>query len=129
MNKVIFLGILVGLLFIQNIQVVNAKIIAGGAEEVLNRMVDFILYELPGIIKEVFEEKVLPIWSRMYEWFKESVWENIKPLTKEEIERRKQIAEEEAQKEKEELLQEIGEISIKNEFWGKIQEFLIELWN
>ena len=129
MNKVIFLGILVGLLFIQNIQVVNAKIIAGGAEDVLNRVVDFILYELPGIIKEIFEEKVLPIWSRMYEWLKENVWENIKPLTKEEIERRKKIAEEEAQKEKEELLQEIGEISIKNEFWGKIQEFLIELWN
>ena len=129
MNKVIFLGILVGLLFIQNIQVVNAKIIAGGAEDVLNRIVDFILYELPGIIKEIFEEKVLPIWSRMYEWLKENVWENIKPLTKEEIERRKKIAEEEAQKEKEELLQEIGEISIKNEFWGKIQEFLIELWN
>ena len=129
MNKVIFLGILVGLLFIQNIQVVNAKIIAGGAEDVLNRIVDFILYELPGIIKEIFEEKVLPIWSRMYEWLKENVWENIKPLTREEIERRKKIAEEEAQKEKEELLQEIGEISIKNEFWGKIQEFLIELWN
>jgi len=129
MKKIIFLGVLVGLLFTQNIQVVNAKVITGGAEEVLNRVVDFILYELPGMIKEIFEEKVLPIWSRMYEWFKENIWEKIKPLTSEEIERRKQIAEDETQKEKDELLQEIGEISIKNDLWEKIKGFLAELWN
>jgi len=129
MKKIIFLGILIGLLFTQNVQVVNAKIITGDVEVVLNRVVDFILYELPGLIKEIFEEKVLPIWKEMYKWFKESIWEKIKPLTEEEIARRKQIAEEEAQREREELLEEIEEISIKNDVWDKIKEFLVELWN
>ena len=129
MKKIIFLGLLIGLLFTQNVQVVNAKIITGEIEVVLNRTVDFILYELPGLVKEIFVEKVLPIWKEMYEWFKESVWEKIKPLTDEEIARRKQIAEEEAQREREELLEDIEEISIKNDVWDKIKEFLVELWN
>ena len=129
MKKIIFLGILIGLLFTQNVQTVNAKIITGEVEVVLNKIVDFILYELPGLIKEIFVEKVLPIWKEMYEWFKESVWEKIKPLTEEEIARRKEIAEEEAQREREELLEEIEEISIKNDVWDKIKGFLIELWN
>ena len=129
MKKIIFLGILIGLLFTQNVQVVNAKVITGNVEEILDRVVDFILYTLPGMIKELFEEQVLPLWKRMYEWFKENIWEKIKPLTVEEIERRKQIAEEEAQKERDELMQEIGEISINNDFWEKIKEFLVELWN
>ena len=129
MKKILFLGVLIGLLFTQNIQTVNAKIIAGGTEEALNNVVDFILYEFPGLIKEVFEEKVVPIWKIMYEWLKDNVWEKIKPLTEEEINRRKAIAEQEAQKERDELLQEIGEISLKNDFWEKIKEFLTELWN
>jgi len=129
MKKIIFLGILVGLLFIQNIQVVNAKIITGNVEATLNRVVDFILYDLPGIVKEAFEENVLPIWKEMYEWFKENVWVKIKPLTEKEIEKIKQITEEETQKEREELIKEIGDISIKNSFWEKMKELLTELWN
>jgi len=129
MKKIIFLGILVGLLFIQNIQVVNAKIITGNVEATLNRVVDFILYDLPGIVKEAFEENVLPIWKEMYEWFKENVWVKIKPLTEKEIEKIKQITKEETQKEREELIKEIGDISIKNSFWEKMKELLTELWN
>ena len=129
MKKIIFLGLLIGLLFTQNVQIVNAKIITGEVEVVLNRVVDYILHDLPGFIKEIFVEKVLPIWNEMYEWLKESIWEKIKPLTEEEIERRKQIAEEEAQIEREELLEEIGEISIKNDIWNKIMEFLDRIWN
>ena len=129
MKKIIFLGILVGLLFAQNVQVVNAKIITGGVEETLNRVVDFILYDLPGTVKEIFEEKVLPIWKIMYKWFEENIWEKIKPLTRQEIERRKQIAEEEAKKERDELLREIEEISTKNNFGEKMKKFLTEVWN
>ncbi len=129
MKKIIFLGILVGLLFIQNIQVANAKIITGNIEATLNRVVDFILYNLPGMVKETFEENVLPVWKEMYEWFKENVWAKIKPLTEKEIEKIKQITEEETQKEREELIKEIGDISIKNSFWEKMKELLTELWN
>ena len=93
MKKIIFLGILIGLLFTQNVRIINAKIITGDVEEVLNRVVDFILHDLPGIVPENFKEKVLPIWKEMYEWFKKNVWEEIKPFTEEEIARRKQIAE------------------------------------
>ena len=129
MKKIIFLGILIGLLFTQNAQASSAKLITGNVEIALNRAVDFILYELPPLIKDLWDNQIFPIWKEIYQWIKDNIWEKIKPLTNEEIIRRKQIAEEEAQKEREELLEEIGEISIKNDFWEKIKEFLIELWN
>ena len=128
MNKIIFIGVLIGLLFTQNVQAATGSIPVN-IEETLDRVMDFLLHDLPALIKGIFEENVLPIWNRMYEWFKENIWEKIKPLTTEEIERRKEIAEEEARKEKEELLAEIGEISIKNDIWEKVKDFLTELWN
>jgi len=128
MNKIIFIGVLIGLLFTQSVQAATGSIPVN-IEETLDRVMDFLLHDLPALIKGIFEENVLPIWNRMYEWFKENIWEKIKPLTTEEIERRKEIAEEEARKEREELLAEIGEISIKNDIWEKVKDFLTELWN
>ena len=129
MNKIIVLGVLIGVLFTQNIQAATTESITLNVEQALDRAVDFIVNDLFGLIKEIFKEKVLPMWNKMYEWFKENVWEKIKPLTEAEIERRKQIAEEESQAEKDEIIEEIGEISIKNDVWDKIKTFLIELWN
>ena len=129
MNKIIVLGILIGVLFSQNIQAATAESMTLNVEATLNRVVDFIANDLFGIVKEMFEEKVIPIWEKMYEWFKENIWAKIKPLTEAEIERRKQIAEEESQAEKDEIIEEMEEISIKNDIWGKIKTFLIKLWN
>ena len=84
--------------------------ITGNIEATLNRVVDFILYSLPGMVKETFEENVLPVWKEMYEWFMENVWAKIKPLTEKEIEKIKQMAEEETQKERKELIKDIGNI-------------------
>jgi len=130
MNKIIVLGVLIGVLFAQNIQATTAtESMTLNIEETLNRTIDFIVNDLFGLVKGLFEEKVIPLWEKMYEWIKENVWEKIKPLTEAEIERRKQIAEEEYQAEKEEILEEIEEISIKNDIWEKIKTFLTELWD
>ena len=130
MNKIIVLGVLIGVLFSQNIQAATTTdAIALNIEETFNRVIDFIVNDLFGIVKGIFKEKVIPLWEKMYEWFKENIWAKIKPLTEAEIERRKQIAEEESQAEKDEIIEEMEEISIKNDIWGKIKTFLIKLWN
>ena len=79
MKKIIFLGILIGLLFTQNVQASTAKLITGEVEVVLNRVVDFIIHELPTLIKELWENQIFPVWKEIYEWLKENVWEKIKP--------------------------------------------------
>lgn len=127
MKKIIFLIMLVGLLFTQNVQATTTQLISGGTKDVLDTVVNFIIYDLPGIVKENFNKIVLPLWKEMYQWFDESVWEKIKPYTNAEIERRKQIAEEESKKEREELVEEIKAISINNNILENIKEFLINL--
>ena len=132
MKKIIFLGVLIGLLFTQNVQAltkpINTESISISFENTLDRVMSFILHDFPGIIKENFNEKVIPLWREMYQWIDVNIWEKIKPYTGAEIERRKQIAEEESKKEREELIKEIGEISTNNNVLEKIKEFLIDFW-
>jgi hypothetical protein len=103
---------------IQEAQKINEMMLEKGKEE------------LPGIIKRVWEEEVLPIWRKMYVWFDINIGSKIKdfyetelePRTKEEIERRKPIVQEEFKKEKAELKEEWPELK-KN-----ILERFLEIW-
>jgi len=63
--------------------------------------------ELPGIIERIWKEEVMPIWQKMFDWFKANVWPKItdwfKKIIQPEIEKRKPIIEEEFAKEKTEM--------------------------
>lgn len=77
--------------------------------------------DLPSIIKRIWQEEVLPIWKRMYEWFKINIWfpifkGEVEPRLKEEIERRGPIIERELQVEKEEAIKDIPGL------WKKLKE-------
>jgi len=82
--------------------------------------------KLPDIIVKIWKEEVLPVWRRMYEWFYDNIWLKTKawfqrevyPRTKEELEQRKQIIEEEFPREKQELEEELPTL------WGRFLELI-----
>ncbi|MFC1663771.1 hypothetical protein ACFL0A_01450 [Patescibacteria group bacterium] len=89
---------------------------------------------LPEILKRIWEEEVLPLWNKMWNWAK-NLWnsflwpkiENIfkgevEPRLKEEIEKRKPIIEEEFKKEKEELIEELPEVG--KSLWERFKELI-----
>jgi predicted PurR-regulated permease PerM len=78
--------------------------------------------QLPGIIEKIWEEQVLPVWQKMWKWFQENVWQKIASLFQKEAEKRKPIIEEEFQKEKEELKEELP--GTTKSLWEKLKEFL-----
>ena len=88
-------------------------------QEVGERALETTQKELPGILKQIWKEEILPIWQKMYDWFKTNIWptieswfkKEIEPRVKEEAEKRKPIIEEEFKKEKEEAKEEVPEVT------------------
>lgn len=78
--------------------------------------------ELPGIIERIWKEDVLPIWRKMYDWFKLNIWAKIWPWAEEEIEKRKPLIEEEFQKEKDELKEEAPKVG--RFLWEKFKKLI-----
>ena len=69
--------------------------------------------ELPGNMKNMFKEDVLPVWNKMYGWFKVNIW----PKAEKEIKKREPALKEDVQKEtgemKEDVKKEVPKISAK----------------
>jgi len=69
-----------------------------------------ILETFPKNIKNFFFEDVLPVWLKMYQWFKKTFWDPyLGPFFQKEIEKRKPIIEEEFKQEKSEIKQSAQE--------------------
>lgn len=93
--------------------------------------------QLPGILERIWREGVLPVWRKMYEiwsnwwdftiqpWLK-SIWQRIKGIFIQEIEKRKPYIEEEFQKEKEELKEEVKKELPKTgkSLWQRFKELI-----
>ena len=58
-------------------------------------------------IKEKWKEEVIPIYEKMWMWFKENIWSRFFPLLKSEYEKRKPEMKEELQKETQEIKKEL----------------------
>jgi len=78
--------------------------------------------ELPGIIGKIWENEVLPIWQKMYNWFLENIWVKVWPYAEKEIEKRKPLIEEEFEKEKEELKEEAPELG--KSLWQRFKDLI-----
>ena len=67
--------------------------------------------ELPGIIQKIWSEEVMPIWQKMLDWFKANWWPEItdwfKKIIQPEIDKRKPVIEEEFQKEKQQMAEDV----------------------
>lgn len=91
--------------------------------------------EMPGILERIWEEEVLPFWQRMWDWVKnfwkdtlwpwiKGFWESrIKPPVEEEVEKRKEIAKESIEKEKEGLQKTFVPEGIRS-LWQELKELV-----
>jgi len=81
--------------------------------------------DLPQIIKNIFTKDVLPVWEKMYNWFKINILAKLSPNIREEIEKKKPVIEEEFQKEKVEMKEDLPntKTTILN-LWQKIKDLL-----
>lgn len=71
-----------------------------------NKAWEFTKGSLPGIIKQVWNDQVIPIWTKMWDWFKTNIWEPyLAPFFKSEIEKRQPGLKTEFEKEKTETVQ------------------------
>jgi len=80
------------------------------------------LKKIPEIIVKTWKEEVLPIWQKMWNWFKINIWAKIQPRVKEEVEKRKPQIKEEFKKEKKELKEELPEV--KKSLWERFKELI-----
>jgi len=82
--------------------------------------------ELPGIIKQMWENEVLPVWLSMWNWLKAKTWSKIEIWIMPEYEKRKQYFEDDFEQEKEELKEEIKTEVPKatRSLWEKFKELI-----
>ena len=76
--------------------------------------------DLPGIIKNLWENSVLPIWKSMYNWADSYFLQKAKQLISNEIQFRKPIVKEEFQKSTEQMGQDIT--TTTNSEWERFKE-------
>jgi len=91
------------------------------------RLFDVIVKDLPGVFVKIWQEEVLPIWQKMWNWLKENIFDPyINPFFKKEIESRKPIIGTEFQKEKKEMKEgiKIEAPQLIKSFWDKFKELI-----
>jgi len=104
-----------------------------GAKKMGEKALETTQKELPGILEKIWKEEVLPIWQKMYDWFKVNIWPKIESLFKtkiqpqitKEVEKRKPIIGEEFQKEKKEMKESVPttKTTVLN-LWEKFKELI-----
>ena len=115
----------------------------GETKELIEKGGQKIVEETPGIIKEIWRDEVLPIWGKMWDWFKglwqsriqplfsnlwystlkpqiQSLIQKAKGLIGREIEERTPEIKEEFEKEKEEMIEQVPEVS--QSLWQRFKE-------
>lgn len=82
--------------------------------------------ELPGIVKRIWREEVLPVWLNIWNWFKARIWPKIENWTKPEYEKRKRYFEENFGVEKKEMEEELKtEVpKVTKPLWEKFKELI-----
>ncbi len=85
--------------------------------------------DLPGIIKELWYGKVLPMWQKMYDWTYINIWVKVKnflgPRVEKEIEVRKEIVEQEFELEKQEVKKELP--GFLDRLWQFIRDVIYKI--
>jgi hypothetical protein len=97
------------------------------AQQLGDKAWDFVKKDLPGIVKQVWNDEVMPIWTKMWSWFKGSIWEPyLAPFFKSEIEKRQPGLEEEFEKEKEETKESVKKDAVPalKSLWDKFKELI-----
>ncbi|MFH1582660.1 MAG: hypothetical protein ABIA08_02810 [bacterium] len=96
------------------------------AQELLEKGLEVGEKELPGMVKSLWTDEVLPVWGKIYNWFKDRIWpiffnwfkKEIEP----ELEKRRPQLEEEFEKEKTEVKEELPKVG--RSLWDKFKEII-----
>jgi predicted RNA-binding protein Jag len=112
MKKLIFIFLIFSLVSFFPLKILAAKEAEGG------ELLEKILIE----IKEKWKEEALPVFKKMWNWFKENIWAKIQPLLKAEYEKRKPEVKEEFKKKTREIKKEIPQFLEK--IWEKFSSLL-----
>jgi len=119
----IFNLLLTGCCFAQN-NSIQAPETFEQAQEIGEKALEVGKEELPDIIKDIWHNDVLPIWQKMYDWFYENIWLEVKDpfgsRVEQEIEIRKEIVDQEFEQEKKEVKKELPGILDKT--WKFIRD-------
>lgn len=131
LRKLIIITIIFGFLFPVLIMSTLARAVEAPrtleeAKQAAKEAGEAVQEELPGVLRRIWEEKVLPIWQGMWDWFYVNVWSKIENWFRREIEpkieERKPIIEQELEKEKEEIKQELPEAG--KSLWERFKELI-----
>jgi predicted RNA-binding protein Jag len=112
MKKLIFIFLIFSLVSFFPLKILAAKEGEGG------ELLEKILIE----IKEKWKEEALPVFKKMWNWFKENIWAKIQPLLKAEYEKRKPEVKEEFKKKTKEIKKEAPQFLEK--IWEKFSSLL-----
>jgi len=131
--SIIFLGLLASFSFAQT-QPIQPPETLEAAKEVGEKAIEVGREEMPGILEKIWKEEVLPIWQKMYSWFKrniwdswigpwlQNIWQKIENILGKEVEKRKPQIKEEFQKEKEEMKKEVPKVT--KSLWERFKELI-----
>jgi hypothetical protein len=124
-KKILIFSISIVILFFNLVSVAKAEEgkvevpeTATGAKDVLVNMIRVGREELPQKIKSMWTEEALPVWGRMYDWYKENIWSRIQ----ETIKSREPAVKEDFGQEKGEMATDIKKAA------PKIPEYLKSFW-
>ncbi|MBI4101468.1 MAG: hypothetical protein HY443_00695 [Candidatus Nealsonbacteria bacterium] len=78
--------------------------------------------ELPDVLEKIWQEQVIPVWQKMLDWFNQKIGFKIKGLFLGEIERRGPIIKEEFEKEKQEAKEEAPKVG--QSLWQKFKNLI-----
>lgn len=82
--------------------------------------------QMPSIIEKIWKEEVLPVWQKIWNWFASRIGSKISSWLNPEIEKRKEIFQENFPTEKQEMEQEVKTeaASLWNKLWNKLKELI-----
>src|SRR4030042_181798 len=104
------------------------------AKEMGEKALEVTKTQAPGIISDVWKEEVVPVWKKMFGWAKEKIWDDwlspwlknlwatILRILKVEVENRVPGAQQEIQKEKEQIQAEAPQVG--RSLWDKFLEII-----
>jgi len=82
--------------------------------------------QMPSIIEKIWKNEVLPVWQKIWDWIASRIGSKISSWLNPEIEKRKEIFQENFPIEKQEMEQEVKTeaASLWNKLWNKLKELI-----
>ena len=100
------------------------------AKQIGQRALEVVKNDIPGLIERIWQNEVIPVWQKMYNWVKLHIWDwlvsglnNLWPkivqIFKEEVTQRKPVIEQQFQNKKQEIKEEAPQVG--QSLWEKFK--------